>query len=312
MPYHHQAVKHIVEKCFANLNKVFQIEIDKPAKNNGVKTTLWDFILLTDQEGRPEEIQCAGIDITDRKKAEVELEQLNEHLQKQTNELEISNAELEQFAYAASHDLQEPLRMVTSFLSQLENKYGNVIDDKGKQYINFAVDGAKRMRQIILDLLEFSKVGKTEDQLEHINLNDLINEVKLLLRKNIEEKSATISIDQLPEITSHRVPLLQVFQNLISNALKYSNKDIPVQIRITVKEFNDHWQFAVIDNGIGIENEYFEKIFILFQRLHNKDEYSGTGVGLAITKKIIGTLGGKIWVESEIGKGSSFYFTIKK
>ncbi len=433
MPYHHQAVKHLVEKCFANPNQVFQIEIDKPAKNNGVKTTLWDFILLTDKEGRPEEIQCAGIDIserkkaekeitaykmaldqssivaitdqkgiikhvndnfskiskysadeligqdhriinsghhpksfirdlwltiangkiwrgemcnnakdgttywvdttivpfldehgkpvqymairvdiTQRKKAELELKQLNERLQKQTIDLEISNVELEQFAYAASHDLQEPLRMVTSFLSQLEKKYGDVIDDKGKQYIHFAVDGAKRMRQIILDLLEFSKVGKTEDELEFIKLNDLLDEVKLLLRKPIEEKSATISIDQLPEISSHRTPLRQVFQNLISNALKYSNKEIPVQINITAKEFNDHWLFAVSDNGIGIEKEYFEKIFILFQRLHNKDEYSGTGMGLAITSKIIGTLGGKIWVESEIGKGSSFYFTLKK
>jgi PAS domain S-box-containing protein len=312
MPYHHEAVQDVVKKCFAKPNQVFQIEIDKPAKNNGIKTTLWDFILLTDQEGQPEEIQCAGIEITDRKKAEIKLQQINEQLQKQTKDLEISNAELEQFAYVASHDLQEPLRMITSFLTLLEKKYGNVIDDKGKKYIYFAVDGAKRMREIILDLLEFSKVGKTENELEYLNLNDVLKEVKLLLRKSIEEKSATISIDLLPEIRSHRVPLLQVFQNLISNALKYANKEIPVQINITVKEFNDRWLFAVIDNGIGIEKDYFEKIFILFQRLHNKDEYSGTGMGLAITKKIIGTLGGKIWVKSEIGKGSSFFFTIKK
>ncbi len=240
------------------------------------------------------------------------IKQTEENLQKQAKELVLSNAELEQFAYTASHDLQEPLRMVISFLTQLEKKYGNVIDNKGKKYIGYAVDGAKRMRQIILDLLEFSQVGMKEDQLEHLKLNDLLNEVILLLRKNIEEKSATISMDQLPEIRSHRTPLRQVFQNLISNALKYSNKENPPQIKITVKEFNDHWKFAVIDNGIGIENEYFEKIFILFHKLHNNGEYSGTGMGLAITKKIIGILGGEIWVESEIGKGSSFYFTIKK
>jgi PAS domain S-box-containing protein len=252
-------------------------------------------------------------DITERKFAELQLNQLNENLQKQSKELFLSNAELEQFAFVASHDLQEPLRMITSFLTQLQKKYGDVIDDKGKRYIAFAVDGAKRMREIILDLLEFSRVGRISDEnKEALNLNDLLDEIKILLRKKIEDKKATIIIDPMPQIHNYRLQLRQIFQNLISNALEYSRKEIPVQIHITVTELTEHWQFAVIDNGIGIAKEYFDKIFIIFQRLHAKGEYSGTGIGLAIIKKIVETQSGKIWVESEEGKGSTFNFTIKK
>jgi PAS domain S-box-containing protein len=251
-------------------------------------------------------------DVTEQKLVEIQLKKLNNDLKKQAKELALSNSELEQFAYVASHDLQEPLRMVTSFLTLLEKKYGDVIDENGKKYIAFAVDGAKRMRQIILDLLEFSRVGTTDDDKEKIDLNELLNEIKILFRKNIEEQKAVIKTDSLPILYTHLSPLRQVFQNLIGNALKYSGKETQPQIHITVKELKDHWQFAVIDNGIGIEKAYFDKIFIIFQRLHKKDEYSGTGMGLAITKKIIERFGGKIWVESEVGKGSTFYFTIKK
>jgi len=233
-------------------------------------------------------------------------------LQKHVKELAISNEELEQFAYVASHDLQEPLRMVTSFLTQLDKKYGTVLDEKGKKYIEFAVDGAKRMRQIILDLLEYSRAGRTMDSMENIDLNELIQEIQTLNMKKIEERKAVIIFDELPQIYGHSSPLRQVFQNLISNALKYSKDDIPAKINIIAEELKQHWQFAVTDNGIGIEQEYFDKIFIIFQRLHNKDEYSGTGMGLAITKKIIENLGGKIWLSSEEGKGSTFYFTIMK
>ena len=168
------------------------------------------------------------------------------------------------------------------------------------------------MRQIILDLLEYSRIGKTEDEKEELDLNKLINEIEILLRKKIEEKEAVFIIDQLPQIRGYRSPIRQIFQNLINNALKYSKNGIPAQIHIAVKELEDHYQFAVIDNGIGIEKEYLEKIFIIFHRLHTKEEYPGTGMGLAIVKKIIEIQGGKIWVESEEGKGSTFYFTIKK
>ncbi|MEO6542279.1 MAG: PAS domain S-box protein [Ferruginibacter sp.] len=251
-------------------------------------------------------------DITDRKLLDLQLSALNVNLTKHVNDLATSNKELEQFAYVASHDLQEPLRMVTSFLTQIEKKYGGILDEKGRQYIHFAVDGAKRMRQIILDLLEFSRVGQTEDKQEEVDLNELMDEILLLLRKKIEEKKAVITIGKLPLIKTLRSPLRQVFQNLVNNSLTYHKKDGLPEISIDVKDRENYWEFAVTDNGIGIDPEYFDKIFTIFQRLHNKDEYSGTGIGLAITKKIIKSRGGKIWVESEEGKGSTFYFTIAK
>ncbi len=268
--------------------------------------------VIYDEHKKPCRMIGAMQDVSQLKENEISLNELNNNLQKQAKELSISNEELEQFAYMVSHDLQEPLRMVTSFLTQLNRKYGDVIDDKGKKYIFFAVDGAKRMRKIILDLLEFSRVGRTEDIQKKLDLNEIIDEIKILFRKKIEEKSAIIQVGQLPVINAHKAPILQVFQNLISNAFKYSREDIPAQIHITAKELKNHWQFGVADNGIGISEEYFDKIFVIFQRLHNKDEYSGTGIGLAVTKKIIESQNGKIWVESEEGKGSIFYFTIKK
>jgi len=251
-------------------------------------------------------------DVTERRLAEMRLLELNENIEIHVKKLAESNAELEQFAYVASHDLQEPLRMVTSYLTQLEKKYGDIIDAKGKQYIYFAVDGAKRMRQIIFDLLEFSRVGKSDESIEGIDLSELVHEIELLYIKQIEDKQATIVFDDPPRVHFHRAPLRQVFQNLISNALKYARENIPVRIHITAEEFEDHWQFGVADDGIGIEKEYFDKIFVIFQRLHNKNEFSGTGIGLAITKKIIENMGGKIWVESTEGVGSCFFFTLLK
>jgi PAS domain S-box-containing protein len=251
-------------------------------------------------------------DITERKTSERLTKEMNASLQQQAKELALSNSELEQFAYVASHDLQEPLRMVTSFLTQLEKKYGDIVDDKGKQYIHFAVDGAKRMRQIILDLLEFSRVGRMEDTPEKVDLNYLVDDIIALYRKQIEEKKANITFSSLPVVQTHKTPMRQVLQNLISNALKYQLPETTPVIHITGEEKKEHWLIAIKDNGIGIEPAYFEKIFIIFQRLHNKDEYSGSGMGLAITKKIIENMGGKLWVESEKGKGSAFYFTILK
>ena len=251
-------------------------------------------------------------DITGRKEAITQLRILNDSLQRQTRELAISNAELEQFAYVASHDLQEPLRMVTSFLTQLEKKYNTIIDDKGRQYIHFAVDGAKRMRQIILDLLEFSRVGRTEGKAEDVDTNKLVYDVLALFRKKIEEKNARVIFNGLPVIYTHKVPLREVFQNLIGNSLKYHKRGRSPLIFIHCEEHEKYFVFSVKDNGIGIDHEYFDKIFIIFQRLHNKDEYAGTGMGLAITKKILENQGGKIWLESEEGEGSTFYFTIIK
>ena len=251
-------------------------------------------------------------DTTDKKQAQKKLLFLNQTLLKQTQELTISNKELEQFAYVASHDLQEPLRMITSFLTQIEKKYNAVLDDKGKQYIYFAVDGAKRMRQIILDLLDYSRVGRNDVELEDVNLMDIITEIQSLYRKQIDELSAKIETSHLPQILSYKTPIRQVLQNLISNALKYHSKGITTEIKLGIEDKGKYWQFYVKDNGIGINKEYFQKIFVIFQRLHNKEEYSGTGMGLAICKKIIDSLGGKIWVKANDKQGSCFYFTIPK
>lgn len=237
---------------------------------------------------------------------------IEQKLKTALEEMEQTNKELEQFAYVASHDLQEPLRMITSFLTQLDKKYQHIIDEKGKQYIHFAVDGAKRMRQIILDLLEYSRVGRTDDSTELVNLNVLINEILGLYKNRIEEVGATISVDEMPTIKTVKTPIRQVFQNLISNSLKYIKNDTPPHIQITVTENNLNWQFEVSDNGIGIEESYFDKIFGLFQRLHNKEEFAGTGIGLSITKKIIENWGGTIKLSSELNKGTTFYFTIPK
>lgn len=268
--------------------------------------------IIRDESGKAIRMIGSIVDVSDRKKYENSLKQLNADLEKTNNDLAVSNQELEQFAYVASHDLQEPLRMVTSFLTQLERKYYEQLDDKAHQYINFAVDGAKRMRLIILELLEFSRVGRLNAQKEPIDLNQLISEVCLFQKKSIEEKSAEIHVGTLPVIVSERAPLLQVFQNLVSNALKYSREEVPPVISIRFEELPDSWVFSVKDNGIGIEEEYFDKIFVIFQRLHGRNEYSGTGIGLAIVKKIVENLGGRIWVQSEPGKGSVFSFSIPK
>jgi light-regulated signal transduction histidine kinase (bacteriophytochrome) len=212
----------------------------------------------------------------------------------------------------ASHDLQEPLRMITSFMTQLERKYAGILDDKGKQYIHFAVDGAKRMREIILDLLDFSTVGKTDEAIELVDINQLVDSILALYRRQIEESRAQITFKHLPSVQTFKSPIRQVFQNLLGNSLKYRKQGVPPVISISSRETKTHYHFLIKDNGIGISPQFFDKIFIIFQRLHNKDEYSGTGMGLAITKKIVENLGGKIWVESTEGAGSTFHFTLLK
>ncbi|MFN3916383.1 MAG: PAS domain S-box protein [Flavobacteriales bacterium] len=269
-------------------------------------------VVVRNHEGTPIRMIGAITDITEQKRYEFRLKEMNDMLQQHAHDLSISNAELEQFAFVASHDLQEPLRMITSFLSQLEKKYGTTLDKKGKQYISFAVDGAKRMRQIILDLLDFSRIGKYEDENEIVDLNEVITEVTLLLRKKIEEANAKLNIATLPKMECHKSTVVRIFQNLIENSLKYSKPDISPIISINAEELTNHWRFSISDNGIGINADYYDKIFIIFQRLHAKDEYAGTGMGLSIVKKIIENFGGEIWVESTEGQGSTFFFTLPK
>ncbi|MBT0810299.1 PAS domain S-box protein [Litoribacter ruber] len=267
---------------------------------------------IYDDNGKLVAIYGIHADISERIKNENRLKELNRKLETHAKELARSNAELEQFAYVASHDLQEPLRMVTSFLNLLEKKYKEQLDDKGRKYIYFAVDGAKRMRQIILDLLEYSRVGRMEDKFEKVDMNGILEEIRSLHRQQIAETSAKILADSLPTLTIPKAPIRQVFHNLINNGLKYQAPGNRPVIKIQWKELADHFEFSIEDNGIGFNPEYREKVFVIFQRLHQREEYSGTGMGLAVTRKIIENLKGKIWVDSKEGIGSTFYFTIPK
>lgn len=261
--------------------------------------------IMRDEAGTPVRMIGAVQDVTKLK----ENEQL---LQKKADELARSNKELEQFAFVASHDLQEPLRMVTGFLSQLKKNYEKQLDQRAKTYIDFAVDGATRMRQIIMDLLEYSRVGKLAEKEEAINIEEMVTGLLDLFQQRIEETGAQIIVHQLPTIRTSRSPLHQLFRNLINNALKYTKPGVAPVIHVRAQDRETHWEFSVTDNGIGIDPEYFEKIFIIFQRLHNREAYPGTGIGLSIAKKIVERLGGRIWVESAEGSGSTFFFTIQK
>lgn len=240
-----------------------------------------------------------------------DLEASNRVIKEYSKQLLRSNNELEQFAYIISHDLQEPLRMITSFLSLLEKKYGDLLDEKGKQYIYYASDGAHRMRNIILDLLEYSRITEENDEKKKIDMNEVLENTLTLNRKLIREKKAEIDAGTLPEIMAAKPLMFQILQNLIQNALTY-HSDLKPKIKIWSDETETHWIFYVNDNGIGIEEEYREKIFEIFQRLHSNGQYKGTGVGLAICKKIVEQYRGTIGVDSEPGKGSTFHFSIAK
>jgi PAS domain S-box-containing protein len=250
-------------------------------------------------------------DVTDRKRYEMQLERLNLDLARRAGELSASNAELERFAYIASHDLQEPLRMVSSFLQLLQKKYGGQLDSKADQYIHYAVDGAERMKALIMDLLEYSRVGTGKESFGWVDTAGVMEQVGDIFREKIIAVRARINIDPLPQVWGDKVQLTQLFQNLVGNALKY-HSEAQLVIDIRAIEQPDSWRFSVADNGIGIDPLFFEKIFIIFQRLHNKSDYSGTGIGLAICKKIVERHGGRIWVESGHQKGSTFFFTISK
>ena len=241
-------------------------------------------------------------DITERKQAQ-------DALAAKVAELALSNKELEQFAYVASHDLQEPLRMITSYTSLLSKRYAGKLDQDADEFIGFAVDGAKRMQSLINDLLAYSRVGTKKKELAPTNCEAVLTAILKALDMAVQDAAATITHDKLPTVMADATQLGQLFQNLIGNALKYRNSKPPV-IHIGCRRDGDHWLFSVQDNGIGIDSKFAEKIFIIFQRLHTREEYAGTGIGLAVCKKIVERHGGKIWVESELGHGSMFCFTL--
>jgi PAS domain S-box-containing protein len=241
-------------------------------------------------------------DITDRKRVE-------EQLRQAAAALESSNAELEQFAYVASHDLQEPLRMVASYTQMLARRYRGKLDADADEFIGYAVDGATRMQALINDLLAYSRVGTRGHPLEPTDTAAIVDRVISDLDFTIKESRAAVERGPLPVVLGDSVQLGQLFQNLISNAIKFHGQQAP-EVHVTATREGSSWRFAVQDNGIGLDPAYAERIFVIFQRLHTRAEYPGTGIGLAICKKIVERHGGRIWVESEPGAGTTFYFTL--
>ena len=224
-------------------------------------------------------------------------------------ELERSNAELEQFAYVASHDLQEPLRKVASFCQALERRYHGQLDERADQYIDFAVDGAKRMQILINDLLAFSRVGRSGREQEPVDLNEIAVRAQASLAGAIEESGATIIVERLPVVVGERPLLASLFQNLIGNAIKFRGEEPPV-VRIAARREAERWHFSCADNGLGIASEYADRIFVIFQRLHTKDAYPGTGIGLAMCRKIVEYHGGRMWLDTDHAPGARFDFTL--
>ncbi len=245
----------------------------------------------------------------DAEEARQVAQKANEKLKGAMDELNRSNKELQQFAYVASHDLQEPLRMVASYTELLEEKYKGKLDAKADKYIGYAVDGAKRMQGLINDLLGLSRVNTHGKSFDKIDGNEIVEKALWALSKAIEEKQAQIQVDRLPTIMGDDGQLIQLFQNLIGNAIKFHGAENPV-VKVGAKKENAKWVFSVQDNGIGIDPMFFDRVFVIFQRLHGRDAYQGSGIGLAISKKIVERHGGKLWVESEPGKGSVFYFSL--
>jgi len=263
-------------------------------------------IMLSPLEGAEGILVTAAIrDITTRRAAAV-------HLQSKLEELSRSNEELEQFAYIASHDLQEPLRMVASFTQLLSRRYAGKLDSNADEYIAFAVDGANRMQQLIQDLLAYSRVGTKGKGLFSTSSEDALKQAILNLRGAIEGSGAVVTHDPLPQVMADGTQLVQLFQNLVGNAIKYQGAGTPLIHIAAVNSGKRRSTFSVKDNGLGIEPRYFERIFGMFQRLHKREEFAGTGIGLAICKKIVERHGGNITVESQPGHGSTFHFSLER
>jgi light-regulated signal transduction histidine kinase (bacteriophytochrome) len=252
--------------------------------------------------GRPR-FSFIAEDITVRKKHDDLLRRSNEDLQR-------ANADLEQFAYSASHDLQEPLRQVAIYSQMLERKYAARLDSQASEYLGFCIEGAQRMEMLISDLLAYSQSTRSFDSPpQRVDTNEVLETVKKNLATRIQETGAVISVGDLPVVYGDSVPLMHVFQNLVSNALKYRG-DAPPLVSVSAEKHQGYWRFAVRDNGIGIAEQFHEQIFGIFKRLHPRNEYPGTGIGLAICQKVVERYGGRIWVESEEGHGSTFFFTL--
>jgi two-component system, sensor histidine kinase and response regulator len=270
-----------------------------------IKRGATDYVLKDGLARLPESIRRA---LEEKHQRQLRL-QVEKNLARKVEELARSNADLEQFAYVASHDLQEPLRMVTAYTQLLGERYKGKLDENADKFIGYASEGAQRMQVLIQDLLAFSRVGRNGVPSASVDCNGVMEEVRQTLSTAIQESGALITNGKLPAIWVDRTQITQVFQNLIGNAIKFRGKEPPV-ISVEAEELDNQWLFRVSDNGIGIAPEYAENIFVVFQRLHARTEYPGNGIGLAICKKIVERYGGRIWVESQAGSGSTFKFTI--
>ena len=237
------------------------------------------------------------------------VEDARSRLEEQARELQRSNAELEQFAYVASHDLQEPLRKIASFCQALQTRYSGQLDDRADQYIDFAVDGAKRMQILINDLLAFSRVGRSGREQELVALDEVLAEVRSALTETLEGAGVSLLVEELPTVRGDRTQLISLFQNLISNAVKFRGSE-PLVVRIASKRDGEQWELTCSDNGIGIEPEYAERIFLIFQRLHSREAYEGSGIGLALCRKIVEYHGGHIWLDTDYADGASFHMNL--
>jgi signal transduction histidine kinase len=265
------------------------------------------------EPGGPAEMRAVGLDVNrmrERILAELSaLQAAHADLEARTEDLQRSNSELEQFAYVASHDLQEPLRKVASFCQLLQRRYAGRLDAKADEYIEHAVDGAKRMQALINDLLAFSRVGRTAQRREPVSCAVLLAQAWANLAPEVRRTHATIEVGELPVVLGEATLLTAVFQNLINNALKFRADEAP-RISVSVRRDGEDWLFSFSDNGIGIEPEYADRVFVIFQRLHDKAAYPGTGIGLAMVKKIIEYHGGRIWLDTTVTTGARFWFTL--
>ncbi len=275
------------------LVKDYELEIRH--KNGKLTPVICNASIYRDDSGKTVGIFAAARDISERKRAEEELIR--------------SNQDLQQFAYVASHDLQEPLRNVATCLKMLEQDYKNKLDATADQYINYAVESSVRMKDLILGLLDYSRVATKGKPPGPVNCDQTLGQALINLGSGIAETGAVITHDPLPTISADDTQLLQAFQNLIGNAIKF-RRDDPPRIHVSAVKNKNEWIFSVKDNGIGIESRHLERIFVIFQRLHKRSQYDGTGMGLAIVKKVVERHGGRIWAESEPGVGTTFYFTI--
>lgn len=246
-----------------------------------------------------------------RKSAEESALKMGRLMDERALQLESANRELEAFSYVASHDLQEPLRIIAGYVQLLEKRYKDKLDKDADEFIGYAVEGTKRMQRLITDLLNYSRLGPRGMELKSVDLSDILRQTVNNMRVSIEESGAVITGGALPVVTADPTQMLHLFMNLVGNAIKYRGEE-PLRINVSSEERPGEWVVTVQDNGIGIDPRYRERIFQLFQRLHGKDQYAGTGIGLSICKKVVENLGGRIWVESEPGKGSAFHFTIPK